>query len=128
MCLKIIVATLKGFSKWVKVGEQLFCFLHIVRITIFIGKYDPVTKSLIKICLKAGGHVSLLTAADRLGKTIESHYFTSIDWTYWHFRFAVASVSMMKHWNSQSNWPEWHIYLLYVISAWGYLVTQAEWE
>lgn len=60
--------------------NNCFCLLHMVKIGVFLGKYDPVTKSVIKICLKpGGGHVSLLTAADRLGKTIESHYFTSID-------------------------------------------------
>lgn len=52
---------------------------EIVEIGVFIGRYNPVTKSLIKICLKPEGHASLLTAADRLGKTIESHYFTSVD-------------------------------------------------
>lgn len=45
----------KRFLKWVKVGKTIVLLPYIVRITIFIGKYDPVTKSLIKICLKAGG-------------------------------------------------------------------------
>lgn len=110
----------KSGKKW------LFCLLHLVKIGVFIGKYDPVPRSLIKICLKCEGHVSLLTAADRMSKTIESHYFTSIDWTYWHFRFAVASVSMMKHWNSQTNCPQWRMYYCMSFLPSGYLITEAE--
>lgn len=64
---KITVSTF-NVLKMDKSEEMIVCLLYVIKIAVFIGKYDPVTKSLIKICLKPGvgrGHVSLLTAGSR---------------------------------------------------------------
>lgn len=107
--------------------KRLFCLLPLVKTGIFLDKCNPVSKSLITICLKLGGIFSCWQH-NPLGKTIEPHYFTSIDWTYWHFRFVVASVSMVQRCDSQTNRPEWHIYYCVPLLPSGYLVTQAESE
>lgn len=104
-----------GGKKW------LFCLLPLVKIGVFLDKCNPASKSLITICLQLGGMFSCWQH-NPLGKTIEPHYFTSIDWTYWHFRFVVASVSMAQRCDSQSNWPEWHIHYHVPLLPSGYLV------
>lgn len=44
-----------------------------------------------------------------MGEDNKSHYFTSIDWTYWHCRLAAASVTRTSHWKSPAGWSGWHL-------------------
>lgn len=53
------------FLKWIKVKKIIVCLVHIIKIGVFIGKYDPVTKSLIKICLKPGWGACFLVDSGR---------------------------------------------------------------
>lgn len=47
--------------------NNCFCLLHMVKIGVFLGKYDPVTKSVIKICLKPGGACFLVDSSRSIG-------------------------------------------------------------